>query len=96
MPHHPHQVVEGMDIATKISKVTTWPLTLTPTLTLTLILTLTLALTLARTITLTLTLNLHPNPSLNPNQVKTVRDNPVEPIKMLKITIEGLEAKDDL
>jgi len=25
-----------------------------------------------------------------------VRDNPVEPIKMIKITIEGLEAKDDL
>ena len=31
------------------------------------------------------------------SQVKTVRDNPVEPIKMLKITIEGLPgAKDDL
>jgi cyclophilin family peptidyl-prolyl cis-trans isomerase len=30
------------------------------------------------------------------SKVKTVRDNPVEPIKMLKITIEGLEAKDDL
>ena len=48
---------------------------------------------------LTLTL---PQPYPNPNpapvthpQVKTVRDNPVEPIKMLKITVEGLE-KDDL
>jgi len=30
------------------------------------------------------------------SKVKTVRDNPVEPIKMIKITIEGLEAKDDL
>merc|ERR1719298_197004 len=29
------------------------------------------------------------------SKVKTVRDNPVEPIKMLKITVEGLE-KDDL
>jgi cyclophilin family peptidyl-prolyl cis-trans isomerase len=29
------------------------------------------------------------------SKVKTVRDNPVEPIKMLKITIDGLEAKDD-
>ena len=43
-----------------------------------------------------------PQPYPNPNpapvtypQVKTVRDNPVEPIKMLKITVEGLE-KDDL
>ena len=25
------------------------------------------------------------------SKVKTVRDNPVEPIKMLKITVEGLE-----
>jgi len=30
------------------------------------------------------------------SKVKTVRDNPVEPIKMLKITIEGLEAKDEV
>ena len=40
----------------------------------------------------------NPNPNAAPvthPQVKTVRDNPVEPIKMLKITVEGLE-KDDL
>ena len=40
----------------------------------------------------------YPNPNAAPvthPQVKTVRDNPVEPIKMLKITVEGLE-KDDL
>ena len=30
------------------------------------------------------------------SKVKTVRDNPVEPIKMIKITIEGLEGKDEV
>ena len=31
------------------------------------------------------------------SKVKTMRDNPVEPIKMLKITVEGLEeVKDEM
>jgi len=30
------------------------------------------------------------------SQVKTVRDNPVEPIKMVSLTVSGLPGKDEL